>query len=880
MLKTRSGREDVVPRARFMFMFPPLPSPCLVLLVVLALHGWVVSSADAFEVTASIGQVTPSGSCAQHRNGVQFAVRKINELNGGKGFLIGYGQSDYVKFKDDTDTVDSDAFTGSAYEVEHRRVLQTMVGTVDFFVGSCSHKSELEKDIANDGQKILSALVGPNAYYEDKLDYIFGMHISSYTYTEPSFKSAAFQGAKTVAIAGRKQSLFFQTTCAQGEEYAKQYGMTLAMPRVEYEASGDTSQVKNETYQRSLAKQMCESGADIYAGCVGFDEAKVWMQVWEEMNCKPKAVWLTCMTWGWKNGMGDHVSNGEYLLGAGQWHSAMTYSDNVVGNAATFAKEFEPIYGYEPNYDAVAAYTAVFIYMKAIQKAFRGQTLVSGTNLISNNYEAIRRTLSFLIERDTLYGPVEFDLEFKRNIGRQPANMQFLGSYSDGNDQMVDYCVAPSGVANSNLKYPAPNSAPCGAGTRYVSNSELVPGFGEKRCFLCNKCLNCGNKYVADVGSCDFDGKRPVSYQWSSQHAYRCDTALQLPSNKTIDCEYVPVDSGIALGVIIIDAFGMFFTFCCILFIFVKSKEQVIKRSQPFFMIAFLLGALICNAASIPFLGPADNANCALQPLLISTGAALMLSALIVKMQRIKKIITMAEKLVAKAVTVKDLLPVMVSFCAIALGIWIGKDSILSLSSSPPPSLFLSISMSTAAMPFTHSLLWFSSVWVCIDAPERTAYLKTIDPFNVATLYKCSTTSVFETLLIFYCGGLLLYSCVLAYQIRQMPDDLQETKALLFSAYTVFLFAAFGIPLLFLIGDTMLRVLLMSFFINIPVIVTVASLCIPKFLSVMGIKWQSEVPSAVASLQATYATKTNQVVPTSGTVNTTHTVNTTTTVDH
>ena len=113
-----------------------------------------------------------------------------------------------------------------------------------------------------------------------------------------------------------------------------------------------------------------------------------------------------------------------------------------------------------------------------------------------------------------------------------------------------------------------------------------------------------------------------------------------------------------------------------------------------------------------------------------------------------------------------------------------------------------------------------------------------------------------------------------------MPDDLQETKALLFSAYTVFLFAAFGIPLLFLIGDTMLRVLLMSFFINIPVIVTVASLCIPKFLSVMGIKWQSEVPSAVASLQATYATKTNQVVPTSGTVNTTHTVNTTTTVDH
>ena len=47
---------------------------------------------------------------------------------------------------------------------------------------------------------------------------LYRMAISSYTYTEPSFKSFAFEGAKTAAIAGRKQSLFFQTTCAEGEK--------------------------------------------------------------------------------------------------------------------------------------------------------------------------------------------------------------------------------------------------------------------------------------------------------------------------------------------------------------------------------------------------------------------------------------------------------------------------------------------------------------------------------------------------------------------------------------------------------------------------------------------------------------------------------------
>ena len=787
----------------------------------------LASPATGFEISTSIGQVSPT-ACAQHRDGVRYAIRKINELNGGKGFKIGYAQADFVRFEDDTEIVDDTAFTGSAYDTEHQRVLQSLVDTKPstLLVGTCSPKSGNENTIANTAQNMLLALVGPNAYYEDKLDYIFGMHISSYT--EPSFKSAAFQGAKTVAIAGRKQSLFFQTTCAEGEKYALSYGMTMAMPRIEYEASGDTSLVKDEAYQKSVAEQICDSGADIYAGCVGFDEAKVWMKVWEEKGCKPKAIWLTCMTWGWKGGMGDIVADGQYMLGAGQWHEAMTYSDPVVGNSTDFIADFEPIYGFKPNYDAVAAYAAVYVYMKAIQKTFRDQDISSVANpgnLITDNYEKLRRTLSFLIERDTIYGPVEFDLEYKRNIGRQPAGMQFLGEYSanDSLDKMVDKCVAPSDVANSALIYPAPNAESCDAGEREVPNADLVNA-NATRCLLCNKCLACTNKYTASVGSCNFDGERSVTYAWSTEQPYRCDVSLALPGEKKIDCEYVPVDSGIALGVFVIDCFGAICTLICMGFIFVKSDNQIVKRSQPFFMLSFLAAALILNAASLPFLGPADDVSCALRPLLVSSGAALMLSALVVKMYRIKMILTMAEKLVCKAVTVGDMLPSFLAVYGIALGVWVA--------------------------------------WMAVEAPEKTAYVKTIDEYNVTRQYECSTAGVFETLLIFYVGGVLLYACILVYQIRQMPDDLQETKPLLFSAYTIFLFSAFGIPLLFLIGDTMIRVILMSLFINIPVLVTVGCLCGPKMMKVMGYSLESETPSAIQTLQTTYKqTRNSKVTP-------------------
>ena len=86
---------------------------------------------------------------------------------------------------------------------------------------------------------------------------------------------------------------------------------------------------EDEAYQREVARDLCESGADIIIGCIGGGgkgggyEADWWVDEWRQMGtCNPKAVWLTCTTWGWTTEEHDEA----YMLGGGQWHPAMTYS--------------------------------------------------------------------------------------------------------------------------------------------------------------------------------------------------------------------------------------------------------------------------------------------------------------------------------------------------------------------------------------------------------------------------------------------------------------------------------------------------------------------------------------------------------------------------
>ena len=355
----------------------------------------------------------------------------------------------------------------------------------------------------------------------------------------------------------------------------------------------------------------------------------------------------------------------------------------------------------------------------------------------------------------------------------------------------VDYCVAPSDAANA-APYPHPQLGTCDAGCACLSNANLVPGAGEERCLLCNKCLDCENTYEAMVGSCD-QRKRKVTYRWPASVAYRCSLNATLPLQVQIDQTTFPWTLGWAAKAIIVTALCMVYTLVNIALVMAKSNEQV--GEEP----ALLHGDVPDRCADLQRCLLSLPGACREHRVRRQAPAHLGGSCDDAERARGQDAPDKEDHHHGREARGKgrhhDMLPTALAMVGV---------------------------VSESGLP------------VAIDAPVRTATLKVVDPHNVYKEYECSTTSVFETLLIFYCGGILLYACVMAYQIRKCQDDLQETKALLFFWYTIFLFTVFGIPLLFMIKDNMVRVLLLSIFINIPTVVTVFCLCMPKASSVMG----------------------------------------------
>ena len=252
----------------------------------------------------SLGQVTSAG-CSNHRNGPKLAVDKINQLNNGKGFAIGFDNSAFVSFNLTSYVISSTITTSSAeYVVEHQRLINKLLvdHRVDMFIGSCSQGSEAERDLIDSAGKLVFAQVGPDQYYIDaqskNQSNVFGAHLSSYKYTEPFLQLAAGRGAKTVAIAGRLQSLFFETTCSNAKMFAQDLGM-----QVVYFNQYDHATLKlssNITYQRDVATEIVNRAPDIVIGCVGgsiAEEVPTWLDIFRQNEFIPAGLWLTSATW-------------------------------------------------------------------------------------------------------------------------------------------------------------------------------------------------------------------------------------------------------------------------------------------------------------------------------------------------------------------------------------------------------------------------------------------------------------------------------------------------------------------------------------------------------------------------------------------------------
>jgi len=131
---------------------------------------------------------------------------------------------------------------------------------------------------------------------------------------------------------------------------------------------------------------------------------------------------------------GKYGTDADYTLCATQWAPTMSYSDDLFGSAADYAKTFEAKFGYAPPYQAAESSASVQTFVDAFKRAG------------SFEPDAVRDALAST-DMQTFYGNIKFD-ESGKNIAKPMALRQIQ------NGEYV--VVAPTKWAAGEMIFPRP----------------------------------------------------------------------------------------------------------------------------------------------------------------------------------------------------------------------------------------------------------------------------------------------------------------------------------------------------------------------------------------------------------------------------------------
>jgi len=134
--------------------------------------------------------------------------------------------------------------------------------------------------------------------------------------------------------------------------------------------------------------------------------------------------------------IGKFGAAAENTLCAAQWAPTLTYSDDLFGSAADFAKKFHDKYGYAPPYQAAESAAAVQVFADAMQRAG------------SLDQDAVRTALA-ATDIQTFYGNIKFDA-----TGKNTAKPMVLYQVQAGSLKVV----APTNWAETKVIFPRPKN--------------------------------------------------------------------------------------------------------------------------------------------------------------------------------------------------------------------------------------------------------------------------------------------------------------------------------------------------------------------------------------------------------------------------------------
>jgi branched-chain amino acid transport system substrate-binding protein len=255
--------------------------------------------------------------------------------------------------------------------------------------------------------------------------YLFAVLTPASYYTKPALDTLYKLGAKSVAIAYEDEP--FSTSVAKG---AKKWAEELGMKVLGYE-----SYPSNPTDLTAMFTRFRDAKPDVVVGSGHFNDSVLVVKTAKGLNFAPGAI---VMTVGPSNPqfVKEMGADSEYIWGASQWESSMTWKDEWFGSAQDYAKRFMAKYPESAgvNYQNAESTATALVLQLAIERAGSLET------------DKVRDELA-KTDITTFYGPIKFD-ETGKNVGKPMAAVQI--------QKGKILPVAPDQTAVVQPMYPAP----------------------------------------------------------------------------------------------------------------------------------------------------------------------------------------------------------------------------------------------------------------------------------------------------------------------------------------------------------------------------------------------------------------------------------------
>ncbi|KAF0715017.1 hypothetical protein As57867_003594, partial [Aphanomyces stellatus] len=348
------------------------------------------------------------------------------------------------------------------------------------------------------------------------------------------------------------------------------------------------------------------------------------------------------------------------------------------------------------------------------------------------------------------------------------AHMQYKMMGCNDSSRMITFLWSVPDPTNASLPYqcdggttslPSPLSTSRSCDWLNSNVDQWTPWLRSKP--LCDRMF-----YNYSVAACDASATRAVGFFWLLPQlanpllSVECTGGVALPSNTTVQCDYVPTNSSAYAAMSGFAIIVLLLLICGTLLIVIFRERPVIKRAQWPLLVTMIFGGICICIYVLLGAGVPSSGLCATRPIMVIFGFTLIFGSLLVKGLRVYWVFEN-----------KSLKKVTVSLWKIAklLFIMLCIDSVILLA------------------------------WMVADFPAPTTETKAATEFvgQVDHISCHSSSFIFSAILIFWKAIITLGGVYVSFLIRHAGSDFQESVWIFASSCVVLLVALVLLPLVY-----------------------------------------------------------------------------------